>query len=53
MKYFSAKVTIKVMITDEDATTESKVKANVNPEIEKWSDINHKPRCSHIEKSLT
>ena len=29
------------MITDEDASTESKVKQNVNHDIEKWSDKNH------------
>ena len=29
----------KVMITYKDGTT--KVRANVNPEIERWSDINH------------
>ena len=30
-----------VMITDEDASSESKVKQNVNHDIEKWSDKNH------------
>ena len=30
-----------VMITDEDASSESKVKQNVNNDIEKWSDKNH------------
>ena len=30
-----------VMITDEDASSESKVKQNVNHYIEKWSDKNH------------
>ena len=28
----------KVMITDEDGTSEAKVKSNVNADIEKWSD---------------
>ena len=31
----------KVTIADEAGTMESKVKVNVNPEIEKWSDMNH------------
>ena len=31
----------KVMITDEDGTSEAKVKSNVNADIEKWSDKNH------------
>ena len=30
-----------VMITDEDVSSESKVKQNVNHDIEKWSDKNH------------
>ena len=30
-----------VMIIDEDASSESKVKRNVNYDIEKWSDKNH------------
>ena len=30
-----------VMITDEDASSESKVKQNVNSDIKKWSDKNH------------
>ena len=30
-----------VMITDEDASSENKVKQNVNHDIEKWSDKNH------------
>ena len=29
------------MITDEDGTSEAKVKSNVNADIEKWSDKNH------------
>ena len=31
----------KVIITDEDGTSEAKVKSNVNADIEKWSDKNH------------
>ena len=34
----------KVMITDEDGTSEAKVKSNVNADIEKWSDKNHVER---------
>ena len=30
-----------VMITDEDASSESKVKQNVSHDVEKWSDKNH------------
>ena len=31
----------KVMVTDEDASSEARIKSQVNPDIEKWSDINH------------
>ena len=37
----SSKGDYKVMITDEDGTSEAKVKSNVNADIEKWSDKNH------------
>ena len=29
------------MVTDEDASSEARIKSQVNPHIEKWSDINH------------
>ena len=31
----------KVMIANEDGTSEAKVKSNVSADIEKWSDKNH------------
>ena len=31
----------KVMVIDEDASSEARIKSQVNPDIEKWSDINH------------
>ena len=47
-KVLSGKSNYKVMITDEDGTTESKVKANVNRKM-----VRHKLHCSHIGNSLT
>ena len=32
------------MVTDEDASSEARIKSQVNPDIEKWSDINHVAR---------
>ena len=31
----------KVMVTDEDTSSEARIKFQVNPDIEKWSDMNH------------
>ena len=31
----------KVMVTDEDVSSEARIKSQFNPNIEKWSDINH------------
>ena len=35
------KVQYKVMVTDEDLSSAARIKSQVNPETEKWSDINH------------
>ena len=34
----------KVMVTDEDASSEARIGSHVNPDREKWSDINHAVR---------
>ena len=36
----------KVMIVDEDSSSEARVKKNVNADIEKWVDVNHVKRTS-------
>ena len=46
-----SKADYKVMITDEDGTSEAKVKSNVNADIEKWSDKNHVVRIFSIALS--
>ena len=39
-----AKDKYKVMIGDEDNSSEARVKKNVNADIEKWADVNHVKR---------